>query len=202
MTGETVLVDGEAVANVLVEPGDRTEADDVTVPAGTVVAYTLRFPRDFEGPLSDAVVTVRGIECRTVGFSDHYRAHEIFGASWSLPWDMTVAVERVDGDMRAEVALVATSCSYRQGRPNVTETTLYEGPAQARMTGGSEGVAPDGSAEASETCRFVIPWSERAASARPEAAIVRMGGVDYDVTSVTDPDSRKAHLSIEAVRRG
>lgn len=202
MTGETVTVDGKAVGNVLVEPGNRTEADDVTVPAGTVVAYTLRFPADYDGPVSDAVIEVRGIEFRTVGFSDHYRAREVFGASWSLPWDMTVAVERIEGDMRAEIALVATSSIYVSGRAQVTETVLYSSLAQARMTGGSEGVAPDGSAEASETWRFVIPWSERAASARPEAAIVRMGGVDYDVTSVTDPDGRKAHLSIEAVRRG
>lgn len=202
MTGETVTVDGKAVGNVLVEPGNRTEADDVTVPAGTVVAYTLRFPADYEGPVSDAVIEVRGIECRTVGFSDHYRAHEVFGASWSLPWDMTVAVERIEGDMRAEIALVATSSIYVSGRAQVTETVLYEGLAQARTTGGSEGVAPDGSAEASETWRFVIPWSAGAADARPESTVVRMGGVDYDVTSVADPDNRGTHLSIAAVRRG
>lgn len=202
MTGETVLVDGKAVENVLVEPGEHVEQDDITVPAGTVVAYTLRFPCDCEGPVSDAMVTVRGIECRTVGFSDHYRARDVFGAAWSLPWDMTVAVERVEGDMRAQVALVATSSVYEMGRPKVTETVLYEGPAQARMADGTEGVSPDGSADARETWRFVIPWSDEAAVARPGAALVRMGGVDYDVTSVADVDGRGAHLSIEAVRHG
>lgn len=68
LTGEIVIVDGKAVENVLVEPGERTEADDVTVPAGTIVAYTLRFPADYDGPVADAVIEVRGIECRTVGF--------------------------------------------------------------------------------------------------------------------------------------
>lgn len=202
MTGETVLVDGIAVENVLVEPGERVERDDVTVPAGTVVAYTLRFPCAYKGPVADAVVTVRGVECRTVGYSDHYRAREVFGAAWSLPWDMTVAVERVEGDMRAQVALVATSSTYVDGRPIVTETVLHEGIAQARMAGGTEGTSPDGSADAREIWRFVIPWSEQAAGARPGAALVRMDGVDYDVTSIADVDGCGSHLSIEAVRRG
>ena len=202
LTGEIVIVDGKVVENVLVEPGERTEADDVTVPAGTIVAYTLRFPADYDGPIADAVIEVRGIECRTVGFSDHYRAREVFGSSWSLPWDMTVAVERVEADMRAEIALVATSCVYEMGRPKVAETTLYEGYAQARMTGGAEDIAPDGSSDPSETWHFVIPWSSDVAGIRPESSLVRMDGIDYDVTSVTDPDGRRTHVSIAAVRRG
>lgn len=202
MTGETVTIDGVDVENVLVEPGEAKDADLVTKPAGAIIAYTLRLPVDFEGPVSDVDVVVRGIACRSVRHSDHYRAREVFGSSWALPWDMTMLVERVEADMRDEISVVETSSRYVLGELLTDEKVLYEGLAQARMLSGDESLGPDGSSDATETWVFVIPRAPDIACARPGSLIVRMRDVDYDVVSVNDLAAEGDHVALEAKRHG
>lgn len=202
MRGETVLVDGQEVDNVLVEPGEHVDEDSIVVPTGTTVAYTLRFPTTYEGTVSDANVTVRGIECRTVGFSDHYRPQDVFG-SWDADWDMTVLVTRVGGDMTASIEVVSVVAAVDVlGYPSRAEITAYNGLAQARMETGAE--VPGGQAEVgtSETWHFVVPWQEAFSALRPQSTYVLYGGARYDVTYVRNIDNASRYCDFEAVRRG
>ena len=206
MRGETVLVDGVAVENVLVNPGEHVDETYISVPAGTEIAYTLAFPASYAGPLSDATVTVRGIECRTVGHADHLNPQAVFG-SWGLDWDMTVLVERVPGDMSQQIAVYLVEVGYDDmGDPVRTRTPLFSGPAQARMdsnVGASgETTAPDGSATITETWRFVVPWQQAFSSLRPNHAEIDMGGATYDVQSITNVDMRSEFASFKAARHG
>ena len=206
MRGETVLVNGAPVENVLVAVGDHTDGTDARVPAGVVVAYTLAFPASFAGPLSDAAVTVRGVECRTVGHCDHNRPADVFGGAWIeelCPWDMTVPVRLATSDARKRARVVATSATYDElGDPVRTEACAYEGPAQARWVSGSRGTAADGSAEVAEIWAFVVPWSAGIAALRPESTRVECDGAVFDAVSIRDVDGRGEHASIEGRRRG
>lgn len=206
MRGETVLVNGAPVDNVLVSVGDHTEGTDARVPAGTVVAYTLAFPSSYEGPLSDAAVTVRGVECRSVGHCDHNRPADVFGGAWIeelCPWDMTVPVRLATADARKHVRVVATSVTYDElGDPVRSDSLAYEGPAQARWVSGARGTSVDGSAVVAETWAFVIPWSAAVAALRPEAARVECDGAVFDAVSVANVDGRGEFASIEGRRRG
>ena len=206
MRGKTVLVNGEPVENVLVNVGEHVDEVDITGPAGTEIAYTLAFPSSYEGPLADAIVTVNGVECRTVGYADHLDPASVFG-SWGLDWDMTVLVERVPGDMSQPVAIYLVEVVYDDmGDPHRSRTPLYEGMAQARMDSGvgasGEKPAPDGTVTATETWWFVVPWQEAFGSLRPNHAEIEMAGATYDVKSVEDVGMRGEFASFRAVRRG
>lgn len=202
MIGETVLVNGEPVENVLVEPGNARDASEASLPAGTVVDYTLRFPVSFEGPLHDAKVTVRGTELDTLTHADHWRPMDVFG-SWSNPWDMTVLVGRTLGDYTANVTVYSVSAALDAlGDPVTTETAVYEGAAQARNTYGSEENGGATVTDSRETWYFVIPWQPSFAGLRPKSTYVMYGGARYDAVSLKNVDEKSETLSIEAVRHG
>lgn len=203
MIGETVLVDGVAVDNVLVEPGTARDAKEVTMPVGTVVDYTLRFPVNYEGaPLHDAKVTVRGVELDTLNYADHWRPADVFG-TWSNPWDMTVLVGRTLGDYSATASVIAVqSVLNALGDPITTESTVYVGSVQARHSYGSEGT---GSAEVempSETWYFVMPWQESFNELRPQSTYIIYLGNRYDVRMIKNLDNAYETASFEAVRHG
>lgn len=81
----------EAVAGVLVAPGATADLDS-TRPNGVTVAFTLHFPKTYAGDLKDAVVGVRGIDCKVVGDPQRYAESDTPGE-----WNMTVEVTRTDG---------------------------------------------------------------------------------------------------------
>lgn len=202
MIGETVYVDGEPVENVLVEPGNSKDASEMSLPLGTVVDYTLRFPADYPGPLHDAKVTVRGNELDTLTFADHWRPADVFG-SWSNPWDMTVLVGRTLGDYTATVRIVALSATLDAlGDPVTSEAEVYEGPAQARLSYGSEPSGDSSVSEPTETWYFVVPWHAGFESLRPGSTFVDYGGARYDARVVRNVDGKSETLSVEAVRHG
>ncbi len=202
MRGETVLVNGEPVGNVLVEPGGHVDEESIIVPTGTTVAYTLRFPIAYDGPISDAVVTVRGLDCRTVGHSDHYAPQAVFG-SWGVDWDMTVLVTRVAGDMTASIEVVEVIAEVDAlGYPSRSESTVYSGMAQARMGTGIEKAGSTAEVATSETWHFVVPWQAAFASLRPQSAYVLYGGARYDVSYVMNVGNASRFCDFEAVRRG
>lgn len=199
MHGETVLLDGVAVDNVLVEPGLSRDAEDIQLPAGTVVDYTLRFPIAHRGPVHDAKVTVRGRELDTLVFADHLNPTAVFG-TWHGDWDMTVIVGR-SGDYTALLEVVElVSTTDEMGDPVTVERTVFSGMGQARNASGS---GPSGSAVEQrdvETWWFVVPWQTGFASLRPSSTLIRYGGSDYDVIRVVNVDQKSEVASFEAVR--
>lgn len=202
MRGETVYVDGQAVDNVLVEPGEHVDEESIIVPTGTSVAYTLRFPIAYEGKVHDATVVVRGLECRTVGYSDHYNPQHVFG-SWEGSWDMTVLVTRVEGDMTASIRIFSASSEIDElGYPQTVEALVYEGLAQARMDTGTEKAGDVAEVAATETWHFVVPWVEAFASLRPQSTRIEYEGARYDVSYVRNVDNASRHCDFEAVRHG
>lgn len=202
MRGEAVLVNGSQVDNVLVEPGEHADEESIEVPTGTKVAYTLRFPIAYDGTVSDAVVTVRGKECRTVGFSDHYRPQDVFG-SWGGDWDMTVLVTLVEGDMAASITVYAVTAAVNSlGYPETSEEAVYSGLAQARMEGGLEKPGDTAEVDVSETWHFVVPWQSGFAVLRPQSTRVSYNGASYDVVRIKNVDNASHHCDFEAVRRG
>lgn len=201
MAGETVLVDGVQVGNVLVEPGIERDAKEISVPLGTVVDYTLRFPVGFSGTVEGAKVEVRGQILDSIGYADHWHPEGVFG-SWTNPWDMTVLVGRTLGDFAAQVEIVSISATLDAlGDAVTTETTVYEGPAQARHSYASES---DGSAfdtDVSEVWWFVVPWSEGFPALRPESTVIVYGGIRYTVRDLANVNNKGEYMSFEAVRR-
>lgn len=83
----------ETVDDVLVAPGPRTDIPDVERPAGTIVAYTLHFPKTFTGVLRGARVTVRG----EPGFEVIGDPRPYTGENTPTRWHMPVEVKRADG---------------------------------------------------------------------------------------------------------
>ncbi len=201
MAGESVLVDGVSVGNVLVEPGIERDAKEISVPLGTVVDYTLRFPVGYDGPIEGSKVTVRGQVLDTIGYADHWNPAGVFG-SWDNPWDMTVLVGRTLGDFTAQVDIIAVSVALDAlGDAVKTETTVYSGEAQARHSYVSES---DGSAfdtDVAESWWFVVPHSAAMDGLRPESTFVSYGGIRYAVHDVVNVGNRSEYMSFEAVRR-
>ena len=59
---------GTAVEDVLVSPGPRIDLVEAVRPAGTVVAWTLHFPKSFNESLRGCEVSVRGeARCKVIG---------------------------------------------------------------------------------------------------------------------------------------
>ena len=87
----TVETTTETVAGVLVAPGATADLDS-TRPNGATVAFTLHFPKTYGGDLKDAVIGVRGIDCKVVGDPQRYAGENTPGE-----WDMAVEVTRTDG---------------------------------------------------------------------------------------------------------
>lgn len=202
MIGETVLVDGLAVDNVLVEPGNATDVAEISLPVGTVVDYTLRFPCAFDGPLHDAKVTVRGVELDTLIHADHWRPADVFG-TWSNPWDMTVLVGRTLGDYSSTARIIALASALDElGDPVTTEDVVYEGPVQARISHGTEQAGQDAVTTQTETWYFVVPWQGQFGLLRPRSTLVEHGGARYDVRVIRNVDNKSETASFEAVRRG
>lgn len=199
MHGETVYLDGVPVDNVLVEPGLARDAQDITLPAGTVVDYTLRFPIEHRGPVHDAKITVRGRELDTLVFADHMDPLSVFG-TWSGDWDMTVIVGR-SGDYTALLEVVELiSTVDAMGDPVTVERTVYSGMGQARNESGS---GPAGSAVEQryvETWWFVIPWQEAFATLRPPSTLIRYGGSEFNAIRIVNVDQKSETASFEAVR--
>lgn len=204
MRGETVYVEGVAVDNVLVRPGEHVDGTDVTVPAGAVIAYTLAFPASYPGSISDAKVTVRGHTCDSIGFCDHTRPQDVFEGLWDLdvnPWDMTVPVQLCEGDLTAFIRVLATSSTYgADGRPIRTIETVFEGQAQARVVDANESSGVDGSKQAYELWAFVIPWTGAFARLRPESTTVIMGDAAYDAISIKNLGGKSEWACISATR--
>lgn len=111
MIGETVIVETEIevglnghnqpilewhavnVDDVLVAPGARTDIPDTARPAGTVVAWSLYFPKTFTGSLRGARIRIRGGEpCDVIGDPQPYPL-----ANTPTRWHMPVEVSRADG---------------------------------------------------------------------------------------------------------
>lgn len=202
MIGETVLVDGQPVDNVLVESGRASDAKEISLPVGTVADYTLRFPISFEGPLHDAKVTVRGLELDTLNHADHMRPQDVFG-EWSGDWDMTVLVGRTLGDYSAEVTVMAVTATVNAlGDPVKTERAVYEGAAQARMAYGTEENGAVKAVDSNESWYFVIPWQAAFASLRPTSTYVLYNGARYDAVALLNVEEKSETFSIQAVRHG
>lgn len=81
----------EDVENVVVAPGATADLD-ASRPEGVTVAYSLSFPKTYDGDLRGCKVLVREDECSVVGDPQRYTAANVPG-----DWDMTVEVTRVDG---------------------------------------------------------------------------------------------------------
>ena len=89
----TVTWAAESVADVLVAPGPRTDIADPGRPDGTVVAWTLHFPKTYTGALRGARVRIRGgAACDVIGDPQPYTV-ENTPTRWVLP----VEVKRGDG---------------------------------------------------------------------------------------------------------
>lgn len=82
------------VGNVLVVPGPCKELD-ASRPEGVIAALTLHFPKDWDGSLRGAKVTLTGEyggEYRVIGDPMPYMPENT-----PTPWCMPVEVEAIDG---------------------------------------------------------------------------------------------------------
>lgn len=79
------------VQNVVVAPGPTADLDAAR-PEGVTVAYTLCFPKSFDGELRGCSVLVRGAEYPVVGSPQRYTPENTPGG-----WNLTAEVSRTDG---------------------------------------------------------------------------------------------------------
>lgn len=83
----------ESVDDVLVAPGPLADIPDTARPVGTVVAWSLHFPKGYPATLRGARVIVRGgAPCPVVGDPQPYTLENT-----PTRWAMPVEVERADG---------------------------------------------------------------------------------------------------------
>ena len=82
----------DEVSNVVVAPADPSDIADSVRPDGVKVAYTLHFPKDYEGDLRGCRVIVRGEPFCVVG--DPQRTTD---AATPGNYNMAVEVTRADG---------------------------------------------------------------------------------------------------------
>lgn len=111
MIGETVIVETatetgrnahnqpiiewvpETIQDVLVAPGPRYDIPEAARPDGTVIAWTLHFPKTFTGQLRGARVRVRGGDpCDVVGDPQPFTPENT-----PTRWWMPVEVKRAKG---------------------------------------------------------------------------------------------------------
>lgn len=200
ITGETVLVDGEPVENVLVSPSDReaVELADITLPLGQRIYCRLDIPKEFTEPLHGRTVTVRGEELKVV---DDRLAYE--DANTPGEWNRYAFAARSTGDYADAVEVVRLVASIDElGDPVTARETVYSGPAQARMASGSESGGAAIQTDAAEKWYFVMPWQDAFADLRPQSTIVVYNAVDYGVESIEDVDNAGETATFEAVRHG
>lgn len=81
----------ERIADVLIAAGATNDAMEANRPDGTVVAYTLAFPRSYKESLRGALVEFGGESFAVVGDP---RPHP---ANCPTRWNRTVEVTRADG---------------------------------------------------------------------------------------------------------
>lgn len=85
----------ETVENVLVEPGNQSDASDATRPDGITVAYVLYFPRTYEFKgLRGATVEISGIDKPLHVIGD---PRPIAGGIRPTRWNLKVELEERDG---------------------------------------------------------------------------------------------------------
>ena len=198
--GETILVDGEPVGNVLVSPSDReaVELADITLPLGQRIYCRLDIPKTYTEPLHGRTVTVRGEELRVV---DDRLAYE----EWNTPgeWNRYAFAARNTGDYADAIEVLRVVAELDELGDAVTSRELvYSGPAQARMASGGESGGTALATDATEKWYFVVPWQEGFAALRPQSTLVRYGGADYDVASIEDVDNAGETATNAAVRHG
>lgn len=92
-TYETVA---EAVADVLVQPGPTAELD-ASRPEGVTVAYTLHFPKAFEGTLEGCVVRLPAPWANKDGYRVIGDPRPYMAANTPTRWNRPVEVEAAHG---------------------------------------------------------------------------------------------------------
>lgn len=83
--------EAEVVDNVLVAPGPRNDIDSTARPAGTVIAWTLHFPKPYAKSLRGARVSVRGEPARAVVGDPKPYTLENTPTDWWLPVEIVGA---------------------------------------------------------------------------------------------------------------
>ena len=89
---EIYVYDDVPVDGVMVVPGDFDEPGESDRLEGVKVLYTLHFPVGFDEDLENCKVTVRGRDCRVIGYP---KAYPVSGRNFRY-W-MQVKVGTVDG---------------------------------------------------------------------------------------------------------
>lgn len=206
MIGETVIVDGKDVENVLVSSSGYnkvgTEGDtDITDWIGPVADYKLYFPIDFTTDLTGKTVTVRGIECEVMGHPDHEHPREVFGA-WNGNWDMVAAVKRVLPEQAETITVYYTEVTrdYLGKRTLGTPSVIYTGAAQARQEKAGENVAQTGRVS-NAIYYFVIPYVSGIYELPTQCLTVSYRERIFDVESIEDVSEKGERISIKAVWR-
>ena len=207
LRGETVLVNGWPVNDVLVHIGDfersNAAADNVKEPVGVVADYTLYFPKGYTADLTGKTITVRNITCKVLGHPDHERPEQVFGRNRVGRWDMTVRVETVL-DAKAESISIVRLQETRDtlGNPDTTEFGfIWSGKGQARKSTGDMDDKSKG-AVAEETWYFVVPWNNQYSSIPAQQLQVWYNNRTYYVEDIQDVDWKHEYASIKAVWHG
>lgn len=183
--GESVLVDGAEVANVLVEP--QLDSD----------GYVLRFPTSFSGSIQDELIQVRGRDCDVSSLADHFHPADVFG-SWGLDWDMSVRV-KVREEASVRVELLETSIDSL-GDGSASRTILYDGLANARRVGGDRYDGESAENVSTEVWEFSLPWVGGLDGAAPQDVRIIFNGAEYRVDRIVNVGLRGARARMAVTR--
>lgn len=198
--GETVLVDGQPVENVLVSPSDKeaVELVDITLPVGQRVYCRLDIPKSYTEPLHGRTVTVRGENLRVI---DDRLAYE----EWNTPgdWNRYAFCSRTTGDYADDITVMALVTTFDElGDPITNREEIYSGPAQARMSSGAESGGTALQTDVTEKWFFVVPWQSDFGGLRPRSTEIIYDDNTYDVISIENVDNASEVATFEAMRRG
>lgn len=201
MRGErvTVLPEGVAVDDVLVQPGSGVQPTDPCAPPGSPAIVTAHFPKSFAGELAGRQVEVRGRVLDVVGEPVRYQA-----ANTPTRWD--VHADLADFRMAEPFALYREEASVDAlGDPTAARTEVCSGLCRVVP---SESYDAAGAADAVRSGTFDLwcRWGDELAAlcgSDTRGLVAEAAGMSLDVQRVHDPASLHRCVRVRgAVRDG
>lgn len=196
IVGETVEFarTGAVVENVLIAPGtalDRQAADELAA-LGATSAFTLHFPREFEGDLEGERLVVRGEVYRVLGCPKPYTL-----ANNITPWNMPVEVAALHYDVPFSLEACVPTLNNKGDSVNEWEE-FYSGWCRVKQIS-SEETQIAGKTESSIIYTIYCDYDDSFIDATTKNTRLVVNSLTFDITEINNHYLLGDVVSIKAV---
>lgn len=198
IVGENVEIvsTGEVVSNVLIAPGtqnDRPAADSADS-VGATPAYTLHFPREFEGDLQGERLVVRGEVFRVIGCPKPYTLENN-----ATPWNMPVEVAALHYDVPFTLEQCTPTINERGDSINEWNV-IYEGDCRIKQISSAEEQI-GAKTQTSVVYEIYCDWDDCFINARTKNTRLIINDMVFDITQMNNLYELCDVVKIKAVCR-